>query len=189
MHLSYSFSRYRGRKYKSYAIAESYREGKKVKKRTIWPIGKLTDQQAEQIKLVLKVAQGKGQFITQLKDIVVKDSRAYRDKTKIEDVFKNVKSFLKIRPFFVNTEKHVKAVYTICILAYFLNKFLANQRKAVGEKDYLNSKELYAPFKDIDSVTLFDRISGETVTKSVELPEETRIILGKIGMPHVASSQ
>ena len=115
--------------------------------------------------------------------------RAYRDKTKIEDVFKNVKSFLKIRPFFVNTEKHVKAVYTICILAYFLNKFLANQRKAVGEKDYLNSKELYAPFKDIDFVTLFDRISGETVTKSVELPEETRIILEKIGMPHVASSQ
>ena len=115
--------------------------------------------------------------------------RAYRDKTKIEDVFKNVKSFLKIRPFFVNTEKHVKAVYTICMLAYFLNKFLANQRKAVGEKDYLNSKELYAPFKDIDFVTLFDQISGETVTKPVELPEETRSILEKIGMPHVSSSQ
>ena len=114
---------------------------------------------------------------------------AYRNKTKIEDVFKNVKSFLKIRPFFVNTEKHVKAVYTICILAYFLNKFLANQRKAVGEKDYLNSKELYAPFKDIDFVTLFDQISGQTVTKPVELPEETRSILEKIGMPHVSSSQ
>ena len=115
--------------------------------------------------------------------------RAYRDKTKIEDVFKNVKSFLKIRPFFVNTEKHVKAVYTICILSYFLNKFLANQRKAVGEKDYLNSKELYAPFKNIDFVTLFDRVSGETVTKSVELPEETRSILEKIGMSHVSSNQ
>ncbi|MEA1948863.1 MAG: IS1634 family transposase [Thermodesulfobacteriota bacterium] len=114
---------------------------------------------------------------------------AYRDKTKIEDVFKNVKSFLKIRPFFVNTEKHVKAVYTICILAYFLNKFLANRRKAVGEKDYLNSKELYAPFKDIDFVTLFDQISGETVTKPVELPEETKSILEKIRMPHVSSSQ
>src|SRR4030042_238728 len=92
--------------------------------------------------------------------------RAYRNKTKIEDVFKNVKSFLKIRPFFVNTENHVKAVYTICILASFLNKFLANKRKAIGEKDYLNSKELYAPFKNIDFVTLFDKISGETVTKS-----------------------
>ena len=112
--------------------------------------------------------------------------RAYRDKTKIEDVFKNVKSFLKIRPFFVNTETHVKAVYTICILAYFLNKFLANQRKGAGEKDYLNSKELYAPFKNIDFVTLFDKISGKSITKSVELPEDTISILDKIGLTQFA---
>jgi hypothetical protein len=115
--------------------------------------------------------------------------RAYRDKTKIEDVFKNVKSFLKIRPFFVNTETHVKAVYTICILAYFLNKFLANQRKAAGEKDYLNSKELYAPFKNIDFVTLFDKTSGKSIKKSVELPEDTISILDKIGLPQVASNR
>ena len=128
--------------------------------------------------------QGRGFKISPSKVI-----RAYRNKTKIEDVFKNVKSFLKIRPFFVNTEKHVKAVYTICILAYFLNKFLANQRKSAGEKDYLNSKELYAPFKNIDYVTLFNPISGQSVTKSVELPKETKNILEKIGMSHVFSSQ
>ncbi|CAB1083585.1 hypothetical protein JY97_01570 [Alkalispirochaeta odontotermitis] len=128
--------------------------------------------------------QGRGYKINPSKVI-----RAYRNKTKIEDVFKNVKSFLKIRPFFVNTEKHVKAVYTICILAYFLNKFLANQRKSTGEKDYLNSKELYAPFKNIDFVTLFDPISGQNVKKSVELPEETKNVLEKIGMSHVFSGQ
>lgn len=128
--------------------------------------------------------QGRGFKISPSKVI-----RAYRNKTKIEDVFKNVKSFLKIRPFFVNTEKHVKAVYTICILSYFLNKFLANQRKSAGEKDYLNSKELYAPFKNIDFVTLFDPISGQSATKSVELPKETKNILEKIGMSHNFSSQ
>ena len=126
--------------------------------------------------------QGRGYKVTPLMVI-----RAYRDKTKIEDVFKNVKSFLKIRPFFVNTQKHVKAVYTICILAYFLNKFLANQRKISGDKDYLNSKELYAPFRNIDFVTLFDKISGKSITKSVELPENTISILDKIGFPYVAS--
>jgi len=128
--------------------------------------------------------QGRGFKVSPSKVI-----RAYRNKTKIEDVFKNVKSFLKIRPFFVNTEKHVKAVYTICILAYFLNKFLANQRKNTGEKDYLNSKELYAPFKNIDFVTLFDPISGQSAKKSVELPEKTKNVLEKIGMSHVFSSQ
>jgi transposase len=115
--------------------------------------------------------------------------RAYRDKTKIEDVFKNVKSFLKIRPFFVNTKTHVKAVYTICIMAYFLNKFLANQRKASGDKDYLNSKELYAPFRNIDFVTLFDTISGKSIVRSVELPEDTISILEKIGLPYVPSGR
>ncbi len=79
MHLSYSFSTYKGKKYKSYTIAESYREGKKVKKRTIWPVGKLTDAQAQQMRLILKVAQGKGKTVTQLEDIIVKESKAYLD--------------------------------------------------------------------------------------------------------------
>jgi transposase len=115
--------------------------------------------------------------------------KAYRDKTKIEDVFKNVKSFLKLRPFFVNTNAHVKAVYTICILAYFINRYLANQRKATGEKDFLNSHELYAPFKDIDIATLADSNTGEIMQKAVELPENTMRLLEKIGMSHVALPQ
>lgn len=115
--------------------------------------------------------------------------KAYRDKTKIEDVFKNVKSFLKLRPFFVNTNAHVKAVYTICILAYFINRYLANQRKAIGEKDFLNSHELYAPFKDIDIATLADKNTGETMKKAVELPTNLLTLLEKIGMSHVALSQ
>ena len=115
--------------------------------------------------------------------------KAYRDKTKIEDVFKNVKSFLKLRPFFVNTDAHVKAVYTICILAYFINKYLANQRKAIGEKDFLNSKELYAPFKDIDIATLEDSNTGQTIKKAVKLPSHTKRLLERIEMSHVALDQ
>lgn len=112
--------------------------------------------------------------------------KAYREKTKIEDVFKNVKSFLKIRPFFVNTESHVKAVYTICMMSYFINRFLATKRKEVEEKDYLNSKELYAPFKNIDHVVLKDKSTGKIIRKAVELPKATRKLLQKIGMEHIA---
>ncbi|RJR26749.1 MAG: IS1634 family transposase [Desulfobacteraceae bacterium] len=112
--------------------------------------------------------------------------KAYREKTKIEDVFKNVKSFLKLRPFFVNTEAHVKAVYTICILAYFINRYLANQRRSIGEKDYLNSKELYAPFKDIDIATLEDSKSGYRFKKAVKLPASTKALLEKLSLRQVA---
>jgi transposase len=115
--------------------------------------------------------------------------KAYRDKTKIEDVFKNVKSFLKLRPFFVNTDAHVKAVYTICILAYFINRYLANRRKATGEKDFLNSSELYASFKDIDIATIEDGNTGQSIQKAVELPVSTMQLLEKIGMSHIVLSQ
>jgi transposase len=115
--------------------------------------------------------------------------KAYREKTKIEDVFKNIKSFLKLRPFFVNTEAHVKAVYTICILAYFINRYLANQRKSIGEKDFLNSKELYAPFKDIDIATLEDCNSGHRLKKAVKLPASTMALLEKLALSHVPMDQ
>lgn len=112
--------------------------------------------------------------------------KAYREKTKIEDVFKNVKSFLKLRPFFVNTDAHVKAVYTICMLAYFINRYLANQRKLMGEKDYLNSKELYAPLKDIDIATLEDSSSGYMFKKGVNLPARTKALLEQLSLQQVA---
>jgi len=125
--------------------------------------------------------QGRG-FKVKPKSII----KAYREKTKIEDVFKNVKSFLKLRPFFVNTDAHVKAVYTICILAYFINRYLANQRKSTGENDYLNSKELYAPFKDIDIATLEDSRSGYILKKAAKLPESTTALLARLSLPQVA---
>ena len=87
MHLSYSCSTYKGKTYKSYAIAESYREGKKVKKRTIWPIGKLTDEQAEQIRMVCKIAKGKSPALSLLKDIVVKESKAYLDIALVNELW------------------------------------------------------------------------------------------------------
>jgi hypothetical protein len=79
MHLSYSTSSYKGQTYKSYSIAESYREGQSIRKRIIWRIGKLTDQQADQIRLILGVAQGIDQVITRMEDIVVQESRSYLD--------------------------------------------------------------------------------------------------------------
>jgi len=115
--------------------------------------------------------------------------KAYRDKTKIEDVFKNVKSFLKLRPFFVNTEAHVRAVYTICILAYFINRYLANKRKTIEEKDFLNSKELYAPFRDIDIAVLEDTNTGRAVKKAVRLPLSTKNLLERIGLSHIVLTQ
>ena len=87
MHLSYSTSKYKGRVYKSYSIAESYRDGKTSRKRTIWPIGKLTDRLADQIRLILKVVHSEDEVVTRLKDVVVKDTKAYLDIAVVNDLW------------------------------------------------------------------------------------------------------
>ncbi|MCP4133854.1 MAG: hypothetical protein GY754_22990, partial [bacterium] len=115
--------------------------------------------------------------------------RAYRNKTKTEDVFKNIKSFLKLRPFFVNTDCHVSAVYTVCTISYYINRYFSNLRKLSGEKDFLNSRELYAPFKDIDIVTLEDANTGKTQKKGVRLPKFTENLLKKLGLYHIVFGQ
>jgi len=107
---------------------------------------------------------------------------AYRDKTKIEDAFKHIKSFLKIRPFYVYRNAHVRAVYSICVLAYFLNKDLAERRKKNEGIDYINSKNLYEPFRNGDMVTLKDRLSGKMIRKPVELSLNQKEILNKMAI-------
>ncbi len=69
MHLSYSISKYKDKTYKSYAIAESYCIGEKVKKRTIGLIGKLTEVQAKQVQLICKVMEDDSQILANLNDL------------------------------------------------------------------------------------------------------------------------
>jgi transposase len=106
--------------------------------------------------------------------------QAYREKTQIEDAFKNIKSFVKIRPFFVNKEEHVKSVYTICVLSYFINRYLSQKRKVSEGKDFLNSKQLYEPLKSCKLVTILDELSGITKKDIIPLSEEQKEILGGI---------
>ncbi len=49
----------------------------------------------------------------------------YRDKTIIESAFRDIKSFVVIKPIWVWTEKHVKAHFTICVLAYLCNRIIS----------------------------------------------------------------
>lgn len=55
--------------------------------------------------------------------------RPYREKVIIEDAFRDIKSFLEVAPVYVWLEKHVKAHYTICVLAYLINRTITNMLK------------------------------------------------------------
>jgi transposase len=107
---------------------------------------------------------------------------AYREKTKIEDAFKHIKSFLKIRPFFVNTDAHVRAVYNISVLAYFINKDLAERRKKIETIDYLNSKNLYEPFREYHYTTIKDKTSGNSKSEPMQFTPKLKRYLTQLGI-------
>ncbi len=48
----------------------------------------------------------------------------YQEKTVIESAFRDLKSFIEIRPVYVWTDDHVKAHYSMCVLAHLLNRTL-----------------------------------------------------------------
>ena len=118
------------------------------------------------------------QFLVSVQTLI----RTYREKSVIEDVFKHLKSCLLLRPFNVYRDEHVRAVYTICVLAYVLNKDLAERRKALEGVDYLNSKNLSAPFRNGQYVTLKDLRSGKQKKQTVELTSKQEELLCELNI-------
>ncbi|MFX0140183.1 MAG: hypothetical protein ACFFDN_41470 [Candidatus Hodarchaeota archaeon] len=109
------------------------------------------------------------------------DNYGISRKTKIEDAFKHIKSFLKIRPFFVNTDAHIRAVYNISALSYFINKDLA-ERKKIENIDYLNSKNLYEPFSDYHYTTIKDKTTGKTKSEPMNFTIKLKKYLNQLGL-------
>ena len=71
--------------------------------------------------------------------------RAYRDKNRVEEGFRELKSFLKFQPTFVYTDEHVRAHYTICILGYLLDVTVTNKLRE-------------APIRDVSSVSSVSKV-------------------------------
>jgi hypothetical protein len=61
-----------------------------------------------------------GQFCRPAQDLIP----PYQEKTVIEAAFRDIKAFIDIRPVYVWTETHVKAHYTLCVLAHLINRTL-----------------------------------------------------------------
>lgn len=79
MFLKKSTKSYKGKSYSTYTLTESYREEGKIKHRNIHTLGPLTDEQAQQIRLVLQVGQKPSVFVADEEDLLVANSLAYLD--------------------------------------------------------------------------------------------------------------
>ena len=61
----------------------------------------------------------------------------YQDKFVVENAFRELKSFLELRPMFVRSEEHIKGHFDITVMSYFINNYiyrkLAVSRRSLGK--------------------------------------------------------
>lgn len=75
-----------------------------------------------------------GRFNVTAEDVIT----PYREKVVIESSFRDIKSFVEVAPVYVWTEAHVKAHYTLCVLAHLINRTITlrlRQNKGDMTKD------------------------------------------------------
>jgi hypothetical protein len=88
----------------------------------------------------------------------------YRNKYIIENAFREMKSFLDLRPFYVRTEEHVKAHYDIGVIAYFINNYIYDK--------------LSSPYRDFDGFIklVTKQFSKDVAQLKIYLKEQGRKI-------------
>ncbi len=79
MFLKKTQKKYKEKGYEHYSLTESYREGGKVKHRNIAKLGVLSPEQAERIRLVLKIQRIDNVYVGDLSDVVVKKHYRFLD--------------------------------------------------------------------------------------------------------------
>jgi transposase len=88
-----------------------------------------------------------GRFIQDTESVV----RPYREKVVIESSFRDIKSFIEIAPVHVWKTEHVKAHYTICVLAHLLDRTISlalHAKPGRMTKEIVSHEKLYEEFAE-----------------------------------------
>jgi len=113
----------------------------------------------------------------------------YQEKTVIEAAFRDIKSCIEIRPVYVWTEAHVKAHYTLCVLAYLINRTLTLRLHANPGGDVtqhiVSHERLYHELSacQIDCIEVKNvQLSTYNMTRPNRVQQE---LLERIELPHL----
>ncbi len=127
-----------------------------------------------------------GEFKTGAPDII----KPYRDKVVIESSFRDIKSFIDVSPVHVWREEHVKAHYTICVLAHFIDRAIAlrlQQYPGGVSQEVVSHEHLYKELSTcrIDHIHL-DSDGASTINATI-LTERQKDLLNRLGLSHLGN--
>lgn len=114
----------------------------------------------------------------------------YREKVVIESAFRDIKSFVEVKPVHVWTEAHVKAHYTCCVLSHLINRTLSMRlHEQVGSlsKEVVAHERLYKELSDcqIDQIEVQNmHLSKYSMTRVTDIQTE---LLERVGLTKLIS--
>jgi transposase len=125
-------------------------------------------------------------------DKFIQDTRSvvqpYRDKVVIESSFRDIKSFIEISPVHVWKPEHVKAHYTICVLAHLIDRTLSlrlHENKGVQTKEIVSHERLYEELEGcrLNHIKLNSQQNCYRLTEPTSKQKE---LLERLKMKHLA---
>ena len=111
----------------------------------------------------------------------------YRDKVVIESSFRDIKSFIEICPVHVWKSEHVRAHYTICVLAHLIDRTLSlhlHEREGNESKEIVSHERLYEELAGcrLNHVKLSGQPSLYILTEPTSRQKD---LLERLGMKHL----
>jgi len=105
----------------------------------------------------------------------------YRTLYEVENAFREIKHFLRIRPVYHYKELRVRAHVFICVLAFLLEKFLEKKLKQSQLK--LSSQKALQKLTTIRMVTC--KIMGKSISKITKIVKEQKGIYTALGIKDI----
>lgn len=107
----------------------------------------------------------------------------YKGKHVVENAFREMKSFIELRPIFVWTEEHVKAHYDISIIACFINNFINEKIKDLDE----SLRDFHTHLEKAGRAVEILTPSGKKIFKLKKVCSQTKTYFSKLGLTKILS--
>ncbi len=111
----------------------------------------------------------------------------YRRKDIIEDAFREMKSYLHLRPFHLTREERVKAHVSICVLGYLLLNALEDQLHQLEQP--VSGKTALQRFSPCQLNRIGPKESSTYVESITMLTDEQAELLKNLGLGHLVGKQ
>ena len=112
---------------------------------------------------------------------------AYRRKNKIEEAFREIKSYLQIRPFYLTREERIRAHVSICVLGYLLLNAL---EEALSQLEQPSSGPDALAILGQCQLNRIGPKGGETYVESITEPAPEQLeLLSEIGLSYLVKAK